>query len=122
MVSQAHIVYNYITCFNNLVAKFAGHSAIPLDTKNIADLVITNMAFKWYLMGVELGVDQNELNNIKHDCQDSKTACLMMFTEWLNNTGGEKSWNTLLGALHSQFVGESCLASDLFKKLTQYVP
>ena len=80
------------------------------------------MASKWYLIGVELSVDQNELNNIKHGNHDSKTDCLMIFTEWLNYTGEEKSWNTQLGALQSQSVGESCLASDLIKKLTQYVP
>ena len=77
------------------------------------------MASKWYLMGVEFGVDQNEQNNIKHDYQDSKTACMTMSTE---SQVGEKSWNTLLGALQSQFVGESCLASDLIKKLTWNLP
>ena len=70
-------------------------------------MAITNMAAKWYLMGVQLGVDQNELTNIKHGNHDSKIACLMMFTEWFNNTDTEKSWNTLLEALQCQSVGES---------------
>jgi len=101
----------------SLITVLTGHSSIQLDLKNIADLVIASMASKWYLMGVELGVDQNELNNIKHDNHNSKNACLMMFTEWLTNTRVEKSWNALLKALQSQFVGESGLANDLIKKL-----
>ena len=75
------------------------------------------MAPKWFEMGLQLGIDENELETIKHDNSDSKTAARMMFTEWLRNTQKEKSWESLLEALQSQSVGESCLASTLIKKL-----
>ena len=90
----------------------------PLDIKNIAELVIPNMAFTWYEMGIQLGVNQNELDIIKHDYQDSKKACLKMFTEWLNDTQAEKSWDTLLKSLHSHSVGQSSVANNLIKKLS----
>jgi len=75
------------------------------------------MAHKWYEMGLQLGVDEKKLDTIKCDNRDSKIACREMFTEWINNTQTEKSWEILLKALQSQSVAESCLARTLIKKL-----
>ena len=77
------------------------------------------MATKWYEMGLQLNVDQKELDTINHDHHDdSKVACRTMFTEWLENTPTEKSWNKVLEALQSQSVGKSSLASSLVKQLS----
>ena len=54
------------------------------------------MAPKWFEMGLQFGIDENELETIKHDNSDSKTAARIMLTEWLMNTQKVKSWDSLL--------------------------
>ena len=90
---------------------------IVLNMKNITEFVIPGMATKWYEMGLQLGVDEKELEIIYHDNKDSKTACRMMFTEWLNNVQSEKSWKILLEALYSHSVGKRTLMDTLIDKL-----
>jgi len=75
------------------------------------------MATKWFEMGLQLGVDPKELRYIESEAPSSKTACIKMFTEWLNNTMTEKSWEKLLAALSSQSVRENALAENLRGKI-----
>ena len=85
---------------------------MPLDTQHFTDLVVPNMATKWFEMGLQLGVDPKKLKIIKDDAKNTKEACIMMFMEWLDS-GTEKSWRKVLGALRSRSVGENTLAKNL---------
>jgi len=85
-----------------------------LTLENIAEHIAPKVATKWFELGLQLGVDSEKLKIIKHDYQhESKTACMEMFMEWLENTKGEKSWEKLRRALRSQSVGQSTLANTL---------
>ena len=87
-------------------------SGVPLDIKHLTDLVVPNMATKWFEMGLQLGVNPKELTTIQHDAKNSKEACIMMFMEWLGNTNNP-SWQKVLDALCARSVRESTLAKNL---------
>jgi len=87
--------------------------AILSDIASIAEMVIPFMSTKWFNMGLQLGVNKNDLNRIQYDTQDCMTACRNMFAEWLKNTQTEKTWKKLVEALCSRSVGESTLAKNL---------
>ena len=77
------------------------------------ELVVPNMATKWFAMGLQLEVNSKELKIIENDAKNSKEACRRMFTEWLDASSGEKSWKKVLDALCSRSVGENTLAKNL---------
>jgi len=85
-----------------------------LTLKNIIEHITPKVATKWFELGLHLGVDSEKLKIIEYDYNhDSKTACMEMFMEWLENTDGEKSWEKLRRALRSQSVGQITLANTL---------
>ena len=52
---------------------------IKLDRPQLRDLlnhIIPEVSPKWYDLGIELNIDDNKLEEIKHDnCDDSRTCC-----------------------------------------------
>ena len=85
-----------------------------LTLENITEHIAPKVATKWFELGLQLGVDSEELKIIERDHNhNSKKACMEMFMEWLGNTEGEKSWEKLRRALRSQSVGQITLANTL---------
>jgi len=87
--------------------------AMLSDIASIVEMVIPFMSTKWFNMGLQLGVDINDLNRIQYDTQHCMTACRNMFAEWLKSTQTEKTWKKLVEALCSQSVGEFTLAKKI---------
>lgn len=94
---------------------YTAGSTVPLEIKHLSELVIPNMATKWFEMGLQLGVNPKDLKTIQHDARNSKEACRQMFTEWLDNpeNANKLSWQKVLEALSSRSVGENTLAKNL---------
>ena len=72
---------------------------------------------KWFQIGVQLGVGESKLRQIRAD----NNTVHMCFTEvisfWLNgNTQVAVSWESIIDVLESHFVNEKGLANQLREK------
>ena len=68
---------------------------------------------KWYHIGVELGLPVGTLNAIRTQFTDLTDCVTEMCTKWLQGTHPSPTWNDLIKAVESPFVGENCLAQKL---------
>lgn len=75
---------------------------------------------KWKLVGLQLGLEQPQLETIeqKHIFSHSLVLCFCdVFTEWKKRRTSECSWSTIINVLKSQLVGEAALADQLKTEL-----
>ena len=68
---------------------------------------------KWYHIGVELGLPVGTLNAIRTQFTDLTDCVTEMCTKWLQGTHPSPTWDDLIKAVESPFVGENCLAQKL---------
>ena len=73
-----------------------------------------DVKLKWYDIGIELEIKQEELDVIKRINHEDPSACLLkMIAGWLKSTTDEKkAWKTLADALNSKPVNEKALAAE----------
>ena len=70
---------------------------------------------KWEFIGLGLGVDKNELENIGETYSKNDKKLLEMLKIWLN-AGDDTTWNTIVQALKTKAVGRNNLAIEIEKK------
>ena len=72
---------------------------------------------KWRLIGIHLGVDQAELEQITHECSgDHSLCCSELFRKWSTqevSTSSPFTWKGVIEALDNDVVRESSLAREL---------
>jgi len=84
-----------------------------VSVKNL--LKETKEVVEYELLGIELNVEQAEIDKISKECQSKvELSKSKLFLYWLDNEE-EASWEKLIHALKS--IGKKCLASKLFEKL-----
>lgn len=69
---------------------------------------------KWYVLGIELEVDQEELEKIEEKYSDDHVRLIKMFGTWLR-TSNSPTYRTLLKALID--IGKRNTAESLCQKL-----
>ena len=78
------------------------------------DLLKNVKTTKWYELGLELKVDEDDLNFIERDCrQDTPGAVKQVLKKWLEQCE-EPTWWNVVDALRE--VGEKRKARDLEEK------
>ena len=72
---------------------------------------------KWYHIGVQLGVDDTELEKIEKEYQEIDRRFSEVIKFWLRgNTSAAVSWKSLVEVLETPFVNEKGLAKTLREK------
>ena len=74
---------------------------------------------KWYHIGVELGLPVGTLDAIRTQFTDLTDCVTEMCSKWLKGTHPSPTWDDLIKAVESPFVGEICLAQKLRKTYCQ---
>ena len=75
--------------------------------------VLHKIRRKWHLVGLELGLDGEELENIKSQHKPNLTECLNeMILLWLKSINPVPTWKALVEALKATTVGEAQLAQE----------
>ena len=70
------------------------------------------VASKWYLLGLWIGVDENELDKIEVDNPNDSNNCLVkMLKKWLKMVQPKPSWSAVVDALRG--VQEGKLAENI---------
>ena len=82
---------------------------------NIRDLSKSCLVLhKWYLLGIELEVDQDELEKIEEKYNDDHMRMIKMFGVWLR-TSSSPTYGTLIKALID--IGKKNTAESLCQQL-----
>ena len=79
--------------------------------------MIPHVATKWFELGLELKIMDNELKVIEGCNYDDKKSCRIMFRTWLD-TNSNANWCQIVKALKSRGVGLNSAAHLLESKLT----
>ena len=77
---------------------------------------IWDVKYKWYKLGVELGIKQETLKSIKANFQNDEACFKEMLSAWLHSAP-HPSWEGLLAALEQPDVRYSELTVDLTAKM-----
>ena len=77
--------------------------------------VLFDIRAKWYHIGVELGLPVGTLDAIRTQFTDLTDCVTEMCSKWLKGTHPSPTWDDLIKAVESPFVGEKSLAQKLRK-------
>ncbi len=73
-------------------------------------------AYRWELIGIQLGLDMDILEIIKADCPGDVVKCLTKaLQKWFNRTPNP-TWNEVIAALRTHALDEIQLAEELEQK------
>ena len=79
--------------------------------------ITQQVGHKWRLLGIHLGLDQAELDQITHECSsDNSLCCSELFRKWAVqevSTSCPFTWKGVIEALDNGVVRESSLARQL---------
>ena len=107
------IVYSCIQCYIHRI--LLNFSDDPLSREPTMRELLHNVACramdKWYMVGLELEIEQHQLDTINH------TQPVRCYTEvfrlWQNKAEPPFTWATIINVLKSLIVGENKLANDI---------
>ncbi len=87
------------------------------DLYDVLDAVM-DTADEWHNFGLALGVLEPTLRHIKadHGNSDCKTCIREMLSHWLRN-GQSTTWQDIIRALCSRFVGQRKIAEEIGRRL-----
>ena len=88
-----------------------------VPTEEQRAFIVQQVGHKWRLIGMHLGVDQAELEQITHECGgDHSLCCSELFRKWAAqevSTSSPFTWKGVIEALDNGVVKESSLAREL---------
>ena len=86
-----------------------------LTTKDLKDVLeaVAHVCAKWKLIGLQLGMPPEKLDEIKSEHKDPRNCFLEVLNEWLKGLDPEPTWEGLAKALRSKSVGEDALAGQI---------
>ena len=97
---------------------------IPFIELGINDLAAVRRALfdihpKWYNIGLELGLVASTLDAIRSQFSDPADCVTEMCSKWLKGTHPPPTWDNLIKAVESPYVGDKGLAQKLRKTYCQ---
>ena len=73
--------------------------------KEVSDLVVPEVLFQWKLLGIQLGVTPDRLQEIEGFMREDN-CCSTMFKEWLHDAPGtgsyQRSWEFILNVMEKE--------------------
>ena len=91
------------------------------DRPEISELEEHVRTVKWYELGIQLHLDDNELKAIKSQSNDVAECRRLMFTLWLD-TSSNCSRKELLCALKTRAVAQIHIADEYQKHFSSSIP
>ena len=91
-----------------------GYCIVGLLLKDILYSELSSVTEKWYMIGVELGLNSSILDEIKRDYFRDNSRFKRMIIVWIKGEGKPVTWPTLIEAL--QAVDENGIAEELRDK------
>ena len=105
--------------FAHIINLFPGGAKFLSDklVQNVSEAVeaLHDAQTEWEFIGLGLGVDKDELNDIDSTWPKNKKKLLEMLKLWLN-AGKDTTWNAIVQVLRKNTVGRNELANKIEKK------
>lgn len=96
----------------NLLRNFTAQVLTIKNLRQVRDFLF-QVRLKWYNIGLELGIDVTDLDEIKYTNNDIPRKCLLeMLKVWLNLVENSPTWKALSKALRTEPIDELALAED----------
>ena len=86
------------------------------ELKDLMEHVGSVIPAKWQEVGIQLGLKDRELKEMKSNMSNSKSCFQEVFALWEQTKRSEYTWNTLCEVLRSQHVNEEHLAKTIRSK------
>ena len=98
-----------------ILSLFLGHLAI--EDLRIVQNTLWDTRYKWYNMGIELGMAVTDLDVIKDGCLRNADECLTgLLVQWLRQLNPPPNWKAIVKALQSPAVNFPQLACKIENK------
>ena len=86
------------------------------ELKDLMEHVGCVIPAKWQEVGIQLGLEDNELKEITSNISGSKSCFQEVFALWKRTKRSEYKWNIVCEALRSKHVNEMLLAKTIRSK------
>ena len=86
------------------------------EVSDLMNVVAAKIPNKWRDVGLQLGLDQSELDRIANESPGDINRCYSkVFTRWKNKNSATHpyTWSTIVDALQAAAVGEERLADEI---------
>ena len=100
--------------------EFKDYKRLELDSSDISDLLDefgATVQNKWKPIASELGLQQNDIDEIDRRRGSEVDRLMRVFNKWLRSLSAPNNWHTILVALCMPQVGEAALARGIAQKL-----
>lgn len=96
---------------------------LPLELQVLADVqrFLNDVEYKWYDIGLQLGLDPAKLECIKQSGKSNAECLLSMIQLWLKGVEPEPTWAGLCRVLEGRVVREQDLAAAIRKEKGEHV-
>ena len=107
--------------YNSTDEQYVGLHYTPTD-QDLMNEVAAKIGPKWRQVGIQLGLEHADLENIEAKHNHSQIHCKFsdVFQKWKNipNRNPPYTWATIIRALNAPLVSECRLAEDLKEKFS----
>ena len=89
----------------------------PLDkeptSQDLLNRVASKATNKWDMVGLQLGIEEHQLDAISTEHREPIRCYSKVFTLWKNKTDPPYTWRTIVGVLRASIVGREDLAIEI---------
>ena len=82
------------------------------DKKEVLE-ILSNISARWHHIGLALGVNSNDLENIETDAQDHTIKLSKVIEKWITTQSSPVSWKTLISAIEGPIVNDKQKATEI---------
>lgn len=96
-----------VNCISEVVA-------MALTIKNLNEVwkLLFNIGEKWFYIGMELGINIEDLDLIRKKNDDPRMCLLEMLRIWLKSINPQPTWKILADVLRGKTINEVALAEE----------
>ena len=87
------------------------------DIKDLNEHVASKIPHKWELFGVQVGLEQSDLDCIRMKCHDCRLLFNHLFNLWKRKIPSDFTWYNVLEVLNSKSIEEFDLAENIFRSV-----
>ncbi len=86
-----------------------------MDDFRVVKKAVFRARRRWRPIGTELGISQDDLDNIEDEGDDNEECLANMLRVWLRSPSLRPTWEALVKALQDQTVGRENIAIEIAK-------
>ena len=98
-----------------ILCLYTGHGEPVI--RELMNRVAARCMDQWELVGVQLDIDDAQLNSIRSSCRTDQQCFKKVFDLWRRKGSPPYTWATIINVLEAPSVGEGTVAKDVLEWL-----